>query len=398
MRLLEFLRGTARVIITGAYPQSCLNRMAAGQIPFWDVVQRDPLCLEATVYRSTLPRCGQAARRSMCQLEVQSLRGARAVFYGLKRRPVLLAGLVLAVAAALISQQYVWTLEVQGNEMVPAEQILRTLSELGVGVGTRRSGIDPQRLENRMLDRMPELGWFTINANSMRAVVLVKERIVKPELVNPHQPTNVVASQAGLIERMEVYDGQAVAEPGQMVLPGQLLVSGLTTSFRATLLHHAMAEVYARTWRTAEVLCAKTCREKTYTGRTGTTWRLVLGNKFMKICENGGISPDECDKIMTTYALTLPGGIRLPIALEKTVCRAYETAEQPRDEAQLQQQLAQDYLAALRREMEAGQVRALSHTLKDAGAYWRWSATCEATEQIGTLVPILIDTKDGEHG
>ena len=101
---------------------------------------------------------------------------------------------------------------------------------------------------------------------------------------------------------------------------------------------------------------------------------------------------------MTTYTLTLPGGIRLPIALEKTVCRAYETAEQPRDEAQLQQQLAQDYLAALRREMEAGQVRALSHTLKDAGAYWRWSATCEATEQIGTLVPILIDTKDGEHG
>lgn len=398
MRLLDFLRGTARLTISGASPQSCLNRLAAMQIPFWDVVQRDPLCLEATVYRSTLPRCRLAARRSMCQLEVLSLRGARAVFYGLKCRPVLLAGVVLAVTAALLSQQYIWTLEVQGSEQIPAEQILRTLSELGVDVGTRRALIDPQQLENRMLDRMPGLGWFTINANSMRAVVLVKERIVQPELVNPHQPTNVVASRAGLIESMEVYDGQAVAQPGQTVLPGQLLVSGLSTSFRATVLHHAMAEVYARTWRSAEVLCPKTSQEKLYTGSVWSLWRLRLGNKFMKIYENGGITPNRCDKIITTYTLTLPGGLRLPIALEKTVFRAYDMEEQPRDATVLQEQLAQEYLASLRGEMEAGQVRTLSHTLNDAGAYWRWSATCEATEQIGTLVPILIDTKDENHG
>ena len=398
MRWVDFARGTARLRITGAYPQDVLNRLAARNIPFWDILRRDGMCLELTVYRTHLPRCRSAAGRAMCDLEVLSLHGVRALLYGLRRRPALCVGLILTLAMALWSQRYVWTLEVQGNEAVPSEEILRTLSELGVSVGTVRSEIDPQRLENRMLDRIPELSWFTVNANSTRATVLVRERIPKPEIVDPHQPANVVASRPGLIETMEVYDGMALAEPGQTVVTGQLLVSGLTASFRATVLHHAMAEVYARTWRESEIITPKNVTEKVPTDREETVWRLLIGNKFMKICGNSGISAEPCDKMITTCSLKLPGGITLPIALEKTVCRYYTSAAAVREPEALRQRLLQRYTQWLRSDMVAGQIRSLDGTLSEEAAVWRLQVMCECTEQIGVLSPILLNTKEDERG
>ena len=398
MKWVDFVRGTVRLRVTGAYPQQFLNRMAQQGTPFWEITRPGELQLETTVYRSDLPRCRQAAERAMCELETLRQSGLRARFYGLRRRPVLLVGLLLVVALALWSEQYIWTLDVEGNETVPAQEILRTLAELGVGVGTKWQTLDPQRLENRMLDRMPALSWFTINANSARAHVLVRERVPVPELVDTRQPTNVVAAKTGMIETMEVYDGQAVVEPGQMVQAGQLLVSGLTTPFRTTVLHHAMAEVYARTWYDIRVLSTRETAQKCYTGGTETLWRLRVGNKLMKLSGNSGIYPGEYDKIVTTYPLTLPGGITLPVSLERVTLRYYTLEHQPQDEAALRDRVLADSLQWLRGEMVAGQIRSAADTLTDEGNRWSMEIHCECTEQIGVLSPIYLDTKEDERG
>lgn len=398
MQWIDFVRGTARVCVTGAYPQQFLNQLAKMHAPFWDITHKDELSLEVTVYRAMLGRCRIAAQRAMCQLEVLSLHGARAVFYGLKRRPVLMVGLLMVIALTLWSQQYVWTIEVQGNETVNHQQILRTLAQLGVGVGTKRTDIQPQALENRVLDQIRELSWFTINANSTRAVVLVKERLAMPELVNSRAPTNVVAARDGFVEEMEVYDGQALVEPGDTVLRGQLLVSGLTTAYQTTILHHAMAEVYARTWHSAEILCAEHAYEKEYTGESETQWRLLVGDKLMKIYVNSGIPQNKCDKITVTYPLTLPGGIVLPIALEKTTIRYYAVNEVPREEAVLKEQMITEFSDDVRAQMIAGKIHSVDTSLTLDAGLWRMTAMCECTEQIGVLSPIINETKEDESG
>ncbi len=398
MKWIEFTRGTLRIAIMGAYPQSCLNQMAAMRIQFWDIIQRDPLCIEVTTYRVYLKKSRVAAQRTMCEIRQLDQRGLSVKFKGLQRRPVLLFGLLAVFALTLWSQQYLWTIEVQGNETVASQEILRTLSELGVYAGTKLDTVDPQRLENRMLDRMPMLSWFTINANSTRATVLVKERLALPDIVETREPTNVVASQTGVIESMEVYDGEPQVEPGQTVVQGQLLVSGLTTPFRTTVLHHAMAEIYARTWRTAEIISPEKIQCKKLTEQTDTVWRLVVGNKLMKICGDSGISTAGCDKMITSYPLMLPGGITLPIALERTTCRYYTTEETKPDAAVLQERLMSEYTRRIRGEMVAGQILTADGTLSEGDGYWRLWAVCECTEQIGELSPILLNTKEDERG
>lgn len=397
MNWIEFARGTLRIEIQGAYPQQCLNRISEQRIPFWDIVQRDSLHMEITIYKAHFEKCLQAVRRGMCDICVRDQRGFWARFSGLRSRPFLLIGLMIALALALWAQGYLWTIEVQGNEMISTQQILWTLSELGVGVGTRWENINPQKLENRMLDRIPELSWFTINANSARATVLVKEKLPLPEVVIPREPTNVVATQTGIVESMEVYDGVPQVELGQTVLKGQLLVSGLTTPFRTTVLHHAMAEIYARTWHSTEIISPTVIKKKICIDEKHA-WRLVVGNKLMKICEDGGISGASCDKMTTDYPLMLPGGIILPIALERVTYCEYIVEEFVPDAAVLQERLMSEYTKRVQTEMVAGQIYSAEGTLSEKNGYWHLWAVCECTEQIGELSPILLNTKEDERG
>ena len=97
MNWIEFARGTMRVAVVGAYPQSGLNRLAQQQIPFWDIVQADPLRMELTIYSAHYQRSSRAVSRAMCELLLLDHQGFAARFRGLRRRPVLLVGLILSL-------------------------------------------------------------------------------------------------------------------------------------------------------------------------------------------------------------------------------------------------------------------------------------------------------------
>lgn len=103
------------------------------------------------------------ALRCLCTAEVTERSGLRAQFGGLLRRPVLLLGLLAAAAATFVLQEFVWTIEVEGNDRLPAGQIVQALEELGIAPGTWGPSIDSPETRNRMLLRMPELAWLAVN-------------------------------------------------------------------------------------------------------------------------------------------------------------------------------------------------------------------------------------------
>lgn len=135
------------------------------------------------------------ALRCLCTAEVTERSGLRAQFGGLLRRPVLLLGLLAAAAATFVLQEFVWTIEVEGNDRLPAGQIVQALEELGIAPGTWGPSIDSPETRNRMLLRMPELAWLAVNRSGGRVQVLVTERQQPPDTRAPYAVANVVAAR-----------------------------------------------------------------------------------------------------------------------------------------------------------------------------------------------------------
>lgn len=386
--------GTATVELIGAWPERCLSRFAALRLPMDQVEKVDELTCRVRLLQRDLKRAEAVASKCGCEFRILQRAGLRTKYGGLKRRVALYVGLAVILTAALTLPQFIWTMEVSGNSTIPEDRILRELESLGIGFGTYGPSIDSQDVKNHMLARIPELEWLAINRSGGRAVVEVRERAETPEMIDMHTITNVVAARTGIITNAQVYAGKSMVKEGQTVLQGELLVSGVAEWINRTQYSHAMAEIYARTWHKTTAVLPQTYTAKDPTGETEVCRTLILGKKRIKLSGNSSFSQSNCDKIITESALTLPGGIELPIRLETVTCVYYEPVEETMPDVDAYALLAEESYARIRSSLLAGEILNTSCVQEAADGLYYYTTVAECSEQIAMEVPV--ETYEGE--
>lgn len=388
--MIRYLRGTLRVRVTGAEPARCLNRFSDAAIPFWDVEQPEPLQLCCRIYRRDLAAAERAALRGMCTLETERVFGFRAQFSWLRHRPVLILGVLLAVVLALYAQNFIWIVRVEGNTTLTEAEIRHALAEEGIFFGASAASAEDAQLRHRMQLRLPRLHWAAANRSGGVVTVLVAEREETPPVRDWAAPVNVVAARDGVIRSVSALNGTAVVEPGDAVLAGQMLISGITSWENRSQITHAAGEVYALTERRLRLIAPELYLEKRYTGEVSRELTLIVGRKRRKIFGNSSILTAGCDKMIDTEVLTLPGGEQTPFRLELVTYRFYETAPVRLTQEELQPQMERFAETLAKRGMIAGTVLSTSCTFTKECGRFVLDAELFCEEMISRTEPIRI--------
>ncbi|MBR6022854.1 MAG: sporulation protein YqfD, partial [Kiritimatiellae bacterium] len=141
---------------------------------------------------------------------------------------LLLVPLANALAGALaalwlrFSGGIVWDIRVEGNSKTPAETIVSQLESLGFGIGTRFRDVDFDQLHADYVAMQNDIAWLSVYMDGTVARVQVRE--LWADGVRPDRSStgaNVVAGESGVIEEVNVFEGEAAVKPGAFVLPGQ---------------------------------------------------------------------------------------------------------------------------------------------------------------------------------
>ncbi len=374
LKIVNFFRGYLVVRISGPFPERFLNLCAQNGVAFWRLKKDENGDFVAKIRQNRLKSLQTLATRALCTTSVERKVGAPFILARFRERYAFLLGAALAIGLIAAGALRVWEFEVVGAETLDPAAILAQLEELGVAPGTLRSAIDPDALETEMLLREPRLRWLTVNVSGSRATVEVRERIDPPELLDRSSPQNVVASRAGVIEKIVVLEGKARVAAGETVEPGQLLVSGVLDmvneelqTTRGVRLVSARAVVTARTWYEFSAKTPLFELQKLPTGVETEKISVVLGKKRINLFVNSSILTPNCDRIESpscsspssitagdgTFChteirydkkiertrLELPGGFKLPIVVEKTQLLEHESVEVAADRETLEERL-----------------------------------------------------------
>ncbi len=395
-KVINLLRGSARVRIMGTFPERFLNLCAQRQVAFWKVEWLDAHTLRLCVARKDVKLLEGIAQRTMCDLTVERLAGVPYFLSGFRRRYALLIGLALSLVAACVLSQFILTFEVVGNKRVPSSVILSELHRHGVSVGTYGPAIDERTVSHKMLISLRDLSFFSINLHGTRAEIIVRENDPAPELLDESIPTNVISGATGIITRMEVLSGQARYKEGDTVLEGEVLISGVvdlqeppySTGDLGVMLVHAQGNVYARTWRTLKAVIPVEADVKLYTGQEKAQYFAVLLGRRVNFYRNGGISFAEYDKISKNKVLRLPGDTVLPFSLGAETFRAYTTESAPihleAAESILKQRLDETVHAIV----GEGEVLHTSFSSVKQNGLLTVTLLAECSEQIARVVPM----------
>ena len=390
--IVNRLRGQLRIRVESAFPERILNLCSARDLAFWDLEWESPTAFTCRLSRQDWHALRRAAKNLDCTLTVVKQEGAPYFLFRFRHRTALVTGLVFCGMALFLGSFFIWDFQVEGNETVPTERILRALEEQGVQRGSFGLFLDGEDIRNHVLLDLPELSWIAVNVSGCRATVQVRERIPAPEPVDKRAPSNLVARRAGLVRSVEALWGEKLVLPGMTVEEGQILISGLedTEHFGARL-SASLGSVRARTWYTLSLRLPVTEVCKVPVGREETHRALIFGTHRVKLYPGSSIPAEECDTIKKYTELRL-FGLRLPVTLERETLRPYARQEVSLSADALRRKgeaILRDYLEAIL--PEDGEVRSALCTIREEGGTALVTLQAECEEEIGERVPILTE-------
>lgn len=249
LRILRYIFGYVHFRAYGGFAERFINLCAKDKIPIWDVKYFDG-GITAYTMAAAEKTISSAAEKSGMIFEPIEKKG---VPYFIKRyrfRFGVAIGLFLTLIFSIILSSMIWYVKVEGNEELTEEEIITELEALGLKPGVFKKGIDVKELQMTMLYKLDELSWISVNINGSTAIVEVRERNKAPEIIDRGQPSNIVAGHDGQIIKLEVYQGDGMAEEGSAVVKGDLLISGVETlKDGKVLFHRARGSAIARTER-----------------------------------------------------------------------------------------------------------------------------------------------------
>lgn len=375
----QYLRGTVRAEVTGVFPEAALNACAMGAVEFWELESVDACTVRLTLFERQAPELQELCRKCGCEAELLEVKGGSRGRRFLRRR----LGLLLSAAAAglllLCSTLFIWQIEVAGCETLTEGQVLRALEDCGVSRGSYWPSLSADLVRSRMLTRLPELAWMTVNVNGSRAIVLVSERKEKPEIYLESSASDIIAGKTGIITKMSVLNGKTLVQPGQSVVEGEVLVSGTMDSLSNEPRHvRAQAEVQADTWYELTAVCPLENRVKLRPGSRSSRFALKIGKKRVNLYLAGQNQLDECDKIIYEYNLGIEGLFALPVSLIREELIRWETAA---GQAGGEQEMKDRLRAALAEGID-GEIVSESWSVQTAGGLLSVTLRAQCSENI----------------
>lgn len=228
IQFLRYLFGYINFRAFGGFPDRFINLCTKEGIPLWNVRNINNNITASTTVQGYLSIHTVARKSGMRVISTDKV-GLKYFLRKHKTRVGILAGLSVSVIVLSVLTQFVWSVSVVGNTTLEEDVILSAFEENGVRVGVPVSSIDNDEVASLVMSEIESLSWVSVNMKGSVVVIEVREKTEAPEIYDPSKPTNVIASEDGVILSIDVLYGNEEVKPGSAVTKGDLLISGVIT-------------------------------------------------------------------------------------------------------------------------------------------------------------------------
>lgn len=344
--------------------------------------------LTASCFKSDESRVLSCTQKTGCVICIKRKMGFPFIFKRYKKRIGVFVGIALFLAVVIISSQFIWTIDIKGNETLTRDEIISALAEIGVKTGSFMPSLDAKMLEEKLLLSLDKLSWCAINLQGSTAFIELKERDYPPEMQTDETPCNIIAKKSGVIRKIEVYEGQSVVMEGEAVSEGTLIISGIIETKKGnTYLKHANALVLAEVEYpyTIEVPFKEQVSQKT--GNTHSRYYINLVGHRIPLWFYKNI--ESCEITEQESSLSIFGA-QYPIGIVKEICDEVVYVENELSLAEVKKRAKSQLAQKIEDELAGREIVKKSFSGEQQKDKYIIKGYCTVLEDIGKIDEILI--------
>lgn len=316
--IISCIKGAYTLKATGRFPERILNIASTSGIYIQNVKRTDCDTITFCVSKKGGDKLLQSNLKGLELSLVESF-GVPVIFSRYKKRVLLFFLPLMFVIVSFVFSLFIWRVEITGGDEALRAQVKKVISENGIKTGALKYKIDQYDVKKSSILQIDDLSWLWVDIKGSTAKVKIHKRIPTPPIIKINEPSNVIATHSGVIEKMQVYCGLPLVKEGMTVEKGQVIISGVFESENEnipTYYHHATGNVVLRVFEEKVIVIPKKTVIKKPTGKEKKVFCINFEKNNVKFSLNSGISYSEYDKIEKKYVLS-----PLPVSFSKIIYR-----------------------------------------------------------------------------
>lgn len=288
IKLWNYLNGYVIIRIEGLSLERLLNLALTKNIYLWDVKRLNKYQVDVFVHLKSLDELKELIDFLGCKETILHYKGLPFLLKRLKERKMFLIGFSMFFLFLGILSTFLWSIDIEGLEQTPEEEVLTYLNENGIHTGKFKRTMDEEEIKKVLLKEYDYFSFIEAKYRGVKLIVEVKEEDIPPEQVDKSVPVNIVARNRGVITKIINRNGETIGEVGQIVDIGDIIISGELQSQVAEVGEdgkyyvHSDGEVWARTRYETTVEDYIIKRNSKETGKVKTDKGIKINNKGLR--------------------------------------------------------------------------------------------------------------------
>lgn len=277
--LIYYILGYVNISIEGYFIERFINICISKGILLWNLKRKKSSFLYANIGMREFKKIKEIAKLTKCRVKIERKKGLPFILHRYKKRKLFFASLIVVILFIFGMSNFVWNIEITGNNIIPKEEIMKEVSNGGLKLGMIKQKIDTKNIINNLRLQRDDIAWVGIHIKGTNVIVEIVEADKKPEIVDENEYCNIITKSDGVITKINVQNGTALVKIGDVVKSGNIIVGGwLEGKYTGTRYVHAKADVQARVWHSKKEKMSLTQEVEEETGKVKNSYGININN------------------------------------------------------------------------------------------------------------------------
>lgn len=387
--LLGYILGYVNIEVEGYFIERFINICNSKKIFLWNMKRKHSTIIRLNIGIRDFKRIKEVAKKTKCRVKIQKKRGIPFILHKYKKRKIFAIFFILLIIAVIALSNFIWNIEVTGNNKISTEEIIKDLADDNFKVGTSKTNLNTKNIIDKIRLKRSDLAWMGIEIKGTNAVVKIVEADLKPDIIKEEEYCNIVATKDAMIVKINAQNGTAVVKEGDIVTKGTVLIQGwLEGQFTGIRYVHANGEVQAKVWYSQKVSVPLKQSKKIKTGKEENKYSVKINNFEINL-PKGVPKFQNYDTIETSKKLKLFSDFYLPIEINQKTYQEYEEQEITYSIEEAKELGIAQADESLKEQIEGKQVTNKKINTEQTGANIEVEVIYEVLESIGTKEKIV---------
>ena len=258
----QWFCGYVCILLSGRQINRFLNLCSKNHIRLWKISRDMEHSMRMYIGLKDFYYLKPYLRKTKTKMKILSKKGFPFWCYRHPKLKWLFVFFAIGIVVAIYQFQFIWHIEIHGNENISTYDIVSFLEEINIQTGIKRQSVDCSNIEYELRQNFKTCGWVSVYVNKTKLCIEIKESlydIYEMEDGVDELQYDLVAESDAVIHSIVTRRGIPLVVEGQSIEKGDTLVLGQCEIFddagnlKQILSFRADALIYARRKRMIQI-------------------------------------------------------------------------------------------------------------------------------------------------